>query len=77
MFAPLHGVNEDHVCGSAHCILGPYWAPRADLKNDNDVMHARQVSKRGGLVDVVWDRQRGVCRLQGRVRLAAKGELYL
>ncbi|KAG7387957.1 hypothetical protein PHYPSEUDO_013355 [Phytophthora pseudosyringae] len=26
-FAPRVGVNEDPVTGSAHCALGPYWAP--------------------------------------------------
>ncbi|MCJ7696124.1 MAG: PhzF family phenazine biosynthesis protein [Anaerolineaceae bacterium] len=25
-FAPRMGINEDPVTGSAHCILGPYWA---------------------------------------------------
>ncbi|POM76520.1 Hypothetical protein PHPALM_6233 [Phytophthora palmivora] len=26
-FGPRVGVNEDPVTGSAHCALGPYWAP--------------------------------------------------
>ncbi|XP_077488870.1 phenazine biosynthesis-like domain-containing protein isoform X3 [Amblyomma americanum] len=25
-FAPWEGVSEDPVCGSAHTVLGPYWA---------------------------------------------------
>src|SRR6266436_5971043 len=27
-FAPNHGVDEDPVTGSAHCVLTPYWAAR-------------------------------------------------
>ncbi|KII93955.1 hypothetical protein PLICRDRAFT_695029 [Plicaturopsis crispa FD-325 SS-3] len=31
MFAPLTGIPEDHVCGSAHSLLGPYWARKLGL----------------------------------------------
>ncbi|MCO5999616.1 PhzF family phenazine biosynthesis protein [Actinoallomurus rhizosphaericola] len=47
-FAPRVGVPEDPVTGSAHCMLGPYWAERlgrADLL-------AHQASARGGDVRV-------------------------
>ena len=27
-FAPCVGVDEDPVCGSAHCCLGPYWGAK-------------------------------------------------
>ncbi|HEY6371086.1 MAG TPA: PhzF family phenazine biosynthesis protein, partial [Candidatus Sulfotelmatobacter sp.] len=27
-FKPSYGMLEDHVTGSAHCALIPYWAPR-------------------------------------------------
>ena len=43
-FAPLVGVPEDPVTGSAHCNLIPYWAGRLGKK----ALHARQVSARGG-----------------------------
>ncbi len=43
-FWPKLQVNEDPVCGSAHCSLIPFWAKRLE-KND---MIARQLSKRGG-----------------------------
>ena len=43
-FAPLIGVPEDPVTGSAHCMLIPYWARRLGKKT----LHARQVSARGG-----------------------------
>src|ERR1700679_2046046 len=28
MFAPVAGIDEDHVCGSANCVMGPYWAAK-------------------------------------------------
>jgi predicted PhzF superfamily epimerase YddE/YHI9 len=43
-FAPLHGVPEDPVTGSAHCGLTPYWARRLG----KDALYARQISQRGG-----------------------------
>lgn len=45
-FAPLFGVDEDPVTGSAHCLLAPYWA-KALGKTD---LTARQISHRGGLL---------------------------
>jgi PhzF family phenazine biosynthesis protein len=43
-FAPIYGINEDPVTGSAHCELTPFWAERLG-KNE---LHALQLSKRGG-----------------------------
>lgn len=43
-FAPAHGIPEDSVTGSAHCLLVPYWAQ----KLGKDDLHALQISKRGG-----------------------------
>jgi PhzF family phenazine biosynthesis protein len=47
-FAPRVGVDEDPVCGSAHCCLGPYWAE----KLGRPTLIAHQVSCRGGVVRV-------------------------
>ena len=47
-FAPQVGVDEDPVCGSAHCCLGPYWAE----KLDRSTLVAHQVSCRGGVVKI-------------------------
>ncbi len=47
-FSPWHGVNEDPVTGSAHCLLGPYWAKKLG-KNQ---MTGYQASARGGMVSV-------------------------
>jgi PhzF family phenazine biosynthesis protein len=64
-FAPNHGVDEDPVTGSAHCVLTPYWAKRLG-KNE---LRARQVSARGGDLH---------CTLRGdRVTLAGRAVLYL
>jgi PhzF family phenazine biosynthesis protein len=64
-FAPNHGVNEDPVTGSAHCVLTPYWAARLGKQK----LNARQISARGGEL---------VCTLRGaRITLAGHGVLYL
>jgi PhzF family phenazine biosynthesis protein len=47
-FAPKHGIPEDPVTGSAHCLLTPYWSERLGRKR----MTARQVSARGGELEV-------------------------
>jgi predicted PhzF superfamily epimerase YddE/YHI9 len=47
-FAPRVGVPEDPVTGSAHCVLGPYWATK--LGRGDFV--AYQASARGGVVRV-------------------------
>lgn len=53
-FAPGAGVDEDPVTGSAHCTLGPYWAPKLGKTE----LWAYQASTRGGsmLVTVRGDR---------------------
>ena len=64
-FAPNHGIDEDPVTGSAHCILTPYWAERLGKSK----LRARQVSARGGDL---------VCEMRGeRVTLAGYAALYL
>ena len=47
-FAPRVGIDEDAVTGSAHCCLGPYWAPRLG----KDTLIGHQLSARGGTVRV-------------------------
>lgn len=70
-FAPHHGVDEDPVTGSAHCMLAPYWGARLG----RDTLRARQISARGGTL---------ACELHGeRVHLGghavryAEGRLFL
>jgi len=44
VFAPAVGLPEDPVCGTAHRIITPYWAP---LLGKFEI-HSRHLSKRGG-----------------------------
>jgi PhzF family phenazine biosynthesis protein len=66
-FAPLHGIPEDPVTGSAHCLLAHYWAGRLG----KTTFHARQISTRGGdlWVELKGDRVliagQGVCVMKG------------
>ena len=64
-FAPLAGVDEDPVTGSAHTTLTPFWVNQLG-KNP---LSARQISARGGVL---------ACRLEGeRVFLTGQAQLYL
>ncbi|HEX2947575.1 MAG TPA: PhzF family phenazine biosynthesis protein [Clostridia bacterium] len=47
-FAPVAGINEDPVTGSAHCCLAPYWGKKLGIPE----MNAYQASKRGGALKV-------------------------
>ncbi len=59
-FAPKFGIPEDPVTGSAHCELAPYWADRLGKK----ILHAKQISKRGGVI---------TCEMKGN-RVALSGQ---
>ena len=64
-FAPLVGVPEDPVTGSAHCTLVPYWAKRLGRNK----LRAHQVSTRGGELH---------CEDRGeRVTIAGRAVKYL
>lgn len=63
-FWPKLNVNEDPVCGSAHCSLIPLWAKRLG-KNE---MIARQLSKRGGTLYCKYD--------DVRVKISGSAVLY-
>jgi predicted PhzF superfamily epimerase YddE/YHI9 len=54
VFAPVVGLDEDPVTGSAQCPLGPYWADRFGRTE----LVARQVSDRGGRLEVRVDGDR-------------------
>ncbi len=68
-FAPIVGIDEDPVTGSAHCCLGPYWSKKLG-KNE---FVAFQASARGGVlkVRVTGDR----VFLGGRAVTVLKGEI--
>jgi PhzF family phenazine biosynthesis protein len=68
-FAPRVGVAEDPVTGSAHCVLGPYWASRLGKRE----LTGYQASERGGVVHVSLNGER--VTLGGRGVTVARGEL--
>lgn len=47
-FAPIFGVNEDPVTGSAHCALTPLWSEKLGKQE----MNSLQLSKRTGKLNV-------------------------
>lgn len=53
-FAPRAGIDEDPVTGSAHCMLVHYWARCLHKQH----FTARQISKRGGTVNVAVNGER-------------------
>jgi PhzF family phenazine biosynthesis protein len=53
-FAPIVGVNEDPVTGSAHCCLAPYWRKKLGKKE----MMGFQASERSGVVLCEWEGDR-------------------
>jgi len=68
-FAPGSGINEDPVTGSAHCALTAYWSRKLACER----FTARQMSPRGGTLDVRLDGDR--VRLRGRAVTVVQGEL--
>lgn len=48
-FAPRMGVNEDPATGSAHCVLGRYWAEKLGTRQ----FDAYQASARGAEIRVI------------------------
>src|SRR5690606_28998136 len=52
VFVPGAGIDEDHVTGSAHALLAPFWCERLG----KPAFSARQLSPRGGEL---------ICRLEG------------
>ena len=70
-FAPLSGIDEDPVTGSAHCCLGPYWEKRLGKSE----FAAHQASERGGDVYVRMEGDRVM--LGGKAVTVFKCELVL
>lgn len=68
-FYPKLNVPEDPVTGRAHTFTGPIWAE----KLGKNVMRARQISKRSGVLTVSLIKNR--VYLSGRVQLFMQGEI--
>ncbi|WP_437194523.1 PhzF family phenazine biosynthesis protein [Planctomicrobium sp. SH527] len=68
-FAPFVGVDEDPVCGSAHCCLATYWGKRLG----KTALRAYQASRRGGELLLKWNGDR--VSLGGQAVTVWAGEL--
>ncbi|MBL4871530.1 MAG: PhzF family phenazine biosynthesis protein [Robiginitomaculum sp.] len=71
-FAPLHGVPEDPVTGSAHSALAPFWAKRLNGKTE---LLAYQCSKRGG--ELVLSVGTDAVYITGQAITYLRGEIFL
>lgn len=70
-FAPKLAVNEDPVCGSAHCHIIPYWSTRLGKEE----IVAYQASERGGTLYCKYRGDRVV--LGGKAALFAIAEIFI
>ncbi|CAA6675388.1 unnamed protein product [Spirodela intermedia] len=70
-FCPKLGVNEDPVCGSAHCSLAPYWARKLGKNN----LVAYMASPRGGVLDLVSEEEKQRLRIRGQAVTVMTGTL--
>ncbi|KAF8064705.1 hypothetical protein N665_1172s0002 [Sinapis alba] len=69
IFAPKLGVDEDAVCGSAHCALAHYW----NLKMNKTDFLAYAASRRSGTVKVHYDKEKQRVLLTGKAVTVMKG----
>ncbi|GLT52728.1 hypothetical protein SLA2020_260500 [Shorea laevis] len=68
-FCPKYGVNEDPVCGSAHCTLAPYWSQKLGKRD----CIAYAASPRGGIINVHLDEQNQRVLLRGKAVTVMEG----
>jgi len=69
VFGPAHGIDEDPVTGSTHCVLSAYWAERLGRTE----LIGYQASRRGGVVHVRLAGDRTL--LAGHAVTVLEGEL--
>ena len=82
-FGPWIGIDEDHVTGSSHAVLGPYWLKRLSLSkfgSETRAMRACQCSARRGLIGVRLVKGPGVnsrdeVALSGKAVVVIRGEI--
>ncbi|XP_023886603.1 uncharacterized protein LOC111998745 [Quercus suber] len=73
IFWPKLGINEDPVCGSAHCTLAPYWSKKLG-KCD---LVAYQASARSGVLNIHLDEQNQRVLLRGKAVTIMEGSLLV
>lgn len=72
VFAPLYGIPEDPVTGSAQTVLTPYWDPI--LNKDSYTCH--QLSARGGVLKTEM-LEKGRVLVSGQGVTVMRAELYI
>ncbi len=76
-FAPaVVQAGEDHVSGSTHSLLIPYWFSKKQIPR-GDLVSVKQVSQRGGHLKVIWEKDSDIVHLQGQTALFAEGTITL
>ncbi|MEP7376562.1 MAG: PhzF family phenazine biosynthesis protein [Chitinophagaceae bacterium] len=70
-FAPIAGIDEDPVTGSAHSQLIPFWSE----KLDKSIMNAKQLSDRGG--DIYCEQNGDRVNMGGKCVFYMKGEFEI
>ncbi|CAN6835173.1 unnamed protein product [Brassica oleracea] len=70
-FSPRLGVDEDPVCGSAHCPLAHYWS----LKMNKCDFVAYSASRRSGSLKVRYDKENHRVFLTGKAVTVMKGSI--
>jgi len=68
-FAPVAGIDEDSVTGSAHSQLIPFWSEKLNKKT----MQAKQLSQRGG--DIYCEQKGERVIMGGECKFYMKGEI--
>ncbi|XP_020580664.1 uncharacterized protein LOC110024834 [Phalaenopsis equestris] len=72
-FCPKLEINEDPVCGSAHCALAPYWSRKLGKLN----LIAYQASPRSGILDLQVDEGRNRVLMRGKAVTTMAGFLMV
>ncbi|CAO2193012.1 unnamed protein product [Urochloa humidicola] len=72
-FCPKIGIDEDHVCGSAHCFLAPYWGGKLGKRR----LTAFQASPRSGILYLELEPAGRRVRIQGEAVTVMTGTLLV
>lgn len=70
-FCPKFGIDEDPVCGSAHCVLAPYWGGKLGKHK----LIAFQASPRSGILYLELEATGRRVRIQGEAVSVMTGTL--
>jgi predicted PhzF superfamily epimerase YddE/YHI9 len=80
VFCPRCGVAEDPVTGSAHCALAYHYGNKLNKfvgsgSAEGETLKARQVSLRGGDLELLYNKETGRVELRGSAVAVAEGRL--